>query len=69
MPYHAIKSSILQGAVPTDGVMYYCGSGRWSNRYDDRKIYEREEDVREELTFSAVTGLSYLPKGTQFISE
>ena len=43
MPYHAIKTSVLSGAVPTDGVMYYVGGGKWSNQYDDRKLFDTED--------------------------
>ena len=69
MSYHILKTSILSAAVPTDGAMYYTGNGRWSNRYEDRILFENEEDARAEVVLTKVTGISYLPKGIQFISE
>lgn len=69
MSYHVIRKSILNEAVPTDGIMYYVGSGRWSNQYDSRKIFDTEESARGELTVTQSGGISYLPKGTQFVSE
>ena len=69
MPYHAIKTSVLSGAVPTDGVMYYVGGGKWSNQYDDRKLFDTEDAARDEITITHSTGVSYLPKGSQFVSE
>lgn len=69
MPYHATKTSVLSGAVPTDGVMYYVGGGKWSNQYDNRKLFETEDAARDEITVTHSTGISYLPKGIQFVSE
>ena len=69
MSYHITKTSILSGAVPTDGALYYVGSGRWSNQYENRALFETEDAARKEVVIEKVTGISYLPKGIQFISE
>ena len=69
MPYHATKTSVLSGAVPTDGVMYYVGGGKWSNQYDNRKLFDTEEDAKKELEFKPIEGFSHLKKGIQFVSE
>ena len=69
MPYYATKTSVLSGAVPTDGTMYYVGGSKWSNIYDDRKLFETENDARSEFLVEKVEGISYIPKGIQFISE
>ena len=45
MPYHIKKTSILGSAVPTDGNEYFAGDNKWTNTYEDRKVYENEADV------------------------
>ena len=69
MSYHIVKTSILSEAVPTDGTIYYAGEGRWSNDYDNRKLFETEDAARKEVVIEKITGISYLPKGIQFVSE
>ena len=69
MPYYVTKTSVLSGAVSTDGVMHYVGGGKWSNQYDDRKLFDTEDAARDEITITHSTGVSYLPKGSQFVSE
>ena len=69
MSYHIVKTSILSEAVPTDGTIYYAGEGRWSNDYDNRKLFETEDAARKEVVIEKITGIPDWPKGIQFVSE
>ena len=69
MAYYATKTSILSGAVPTDGVMYYVGNNNWSNEPENKKLYDNENACREELEIERSGIGKMLPKGVQIISE
>ena len=45
MPYHIKKTSVLGNAVPVDGTEYYAGDNKWTNVYEDRKVYVNESDA------------------------
>ena len=45
MPYHIKKTSILGNAVPVDGTEYYAGDNKWTNVYENRKVYANESDA------------------------
>jgi len=48
MPYHIKKTSILGSAVPTDGAAYYAGDNKWTNNYENRKVYVNEADANSQ---------------------
>ena len=45
MPYHIKKNSILGTAVPTEGGEYYAGDNKWTNVYENRKVYTNKTDA------------------------
>ena len=45
MPYHIKKMSVLGSAVPTEGSEYYAGDNKWTNVYENRKVYTNESDA------------------------
>ena len=45
MPYHIKKTSVLGNAVPVDGTEYYAGDNKWTNVYENRKVYANESDA------------------------
>ncbi len=45
MPYHIKKTSVLGNAVPTNGAEYYAGDNKWTNVYENRKVYANESDA------------------------
>ena len=45
MPYHIKKTSVLGNAVPTSGAEYYAGDNKWTNVYENRKVYVNESDA------------------------
>ena len=45
MAYHIKKSSLLNSAVD----LYYAGGVRWTDDYDDRKVYAREGDATKRI--------------------
>tara|TARA_S200000501_G_scaffold133050_1_gene125796 strand:- start:1533 stop:1766 length:234 start_codon:yes stop_codon:yes gene_type:complete len=45
MPYHIKKISVLGSAVPTEGSEYYAGDNKWTNVYENRKVYTNESDA------------------------
>ena len=45
MPYFIKKSSILGTAVPNEGGEYYAGDNKWTNVYENRKVYENKLDA------------------------
>jgi|TARA_B100000282_G_C31432702_1_gene354272 predicted transcriptional regulator len=45
MPYHIKKASVLGNAVPVGGTEYYAGDNKWTNVYEDRKVYVNESDA------------------------
>ena len=45
MPYHIKKTSVLGNAVPVDGTEYYAGDNKWTNVYENRKVYTNESDA------------------------
>ena len=45
MPYHIKKTSVLGNAVPVGGNEYYAGDNKWTNVYENRKVYENESDA------------------------
>ena len=69
MAYYATKTSILSGAVPTDGVMYYTGNSVWSNQPDNKKLYDTENECRAEVAVERIGLGAVLPTGVQIISE
>ena len=42
MPFHIKKEKSI---VDSSLAIYYKGDHRWSDNYDDRKIYDTEEEV------------------------
>ncbi|MBU88893.1 MAG: hypothetical protein CMA57_00630 [Euryarchaeota archaeon] len=66
--YYAEKVSILgSSAVPTDGVMYYIGSGRWSNDPADKKTFTSKAKATAELTVHRMTG-SEMPSNITIVT-
>ena len=62
MPYHIKKTSVLGSAVPTDGNEYFAGDNRWTNTYEDRKVYENEADANAQKATTVtktIGGASY----------
>ena len=45
MPYHIKKTSVLGNAVPVGGTEYYAGDNKWTNVYENRKVYANESDA------------------------
>ena len=45
MPYHIKKNSILGSAVPSEGGEYYAGDNKWTNVYENRKVYTNKADA------------------------
>jgi hypothetical protein len=69
MAYYATKTSILSGAVPTDGVMYYAGNNTWSNQSDNKTLYDTEDECRAEVAVERIGLGAILPTGVQIVSE
>jgi len=46
MPFHIKKEKSI---VDSSLAIYYKGDHRWSDNYDDRKIYDTEEEATSEL--------------------
>ena len=68
MAYYAKKVSVLgSDSVPTDGVMYYMGNGRWSNDPADKKTFTTRAKATAELTITRLTG-SELPSDITILS-
>ena len=58
MPYHIKKTSVLGTAVPTSGDEYYAGDNKWTNLYENRKVYANESDANAQkaMTVSRTIG-------------
>jgi hypothetical protein len=58
MPYHIKKTSVLGTAVPTSGAEYYAGDNKWTNLYENRKVYANESDANAQkaMTVSRTIG-------------
>ena len=68
MAYYAKKVSVLgSNSVPTAGVMYYMGNGRWSNDPADKKTFTTKAKATAELTITRLTG-SELPSDITILS-
>ena len=66
--YYAKKVSVLgSSAVPTDGVMYYMGDGRWSNNSEDKKTFTSKAKATAELTVTRISG-SELPSDITIVT-
>ena len=46
MAFHIQKTQKIQGV---DKTIYFQGNYNWSTNYDDRKIYESEEQATSEI--------------------
>ena len=60
MPYHLKTQSTFNSAV---GEVYYKGNNSWTEVFEDRKVYENEDDAISDknTTFSA-NGVTYTPR-------
>ena len=48
---------------PTIGDVYYTGDNRWTETYDDRKVYANESDANaDKATTVTKNGVTYTPK-------
>ena len=63
MPYHIKRTGTV---LNTSKIVYYKGDHRWTDTYDDRKVYSVKETADAEITNSRVS--SYM-KGSQVITE
>ena len=63
MPYHIKRTGTV---LNTSKIVYYKGDRRWTDTYDDRKVYSVKETADAEITNSRVS--SYM-KGSQVITE
>ena len=63
MPYHIKRTGTV---LNTSKVVYYKGEDRWTDTYDDRKVYSVNETADAEITNARVA--SYM-KGSQVITE
>jgi len=46
MAFHIKK---LNSVIELGREIYYCGGQRWSDRFEDRKVYDTEEAATSEL--------------------
>ena len=63
MPYHIKRTGTV---LNTSKVVYYKGEDRWTDTYDDRKVYSAKETADAEISNSRVS--TYLKK-SQVVSE
>ena len=63
MPYHIKRTGTVLNASK---VVYYKGDHRWTDTYDDRKVYSVKATADAEITNARVS--SYM-KGSQVITE
>jgi len=63
MPYHIKRTGTV---LNTSKIVYYKGDHRWTDTYDDRKVYSVKETADAEITNARVA--SYM-KGSQVITE
>ena len=63
MPYHIKRTGTV---LNTSKVVYYKGEDRWTDTYDDRKVYSVKATADAEITNARVS--SYM-KGSQVITE
>jgi hypothetical protein len=68
MSWYITKTSILSSAVPTDGLMFYKDANQWSNRFEDRKLFDTRESAEEVVTEVRVYG-TIIPSNLQFVEE
>jgi hypothetical protein len=48
---------------PTIGDVYYIGDSKWTETYDDRKVYTNESDADAvKATTVTINGVTYAPK-------
>tara|TARA_Y100000401_G_C8195885_1_gene161083 strand:- start:50 stop:262 length:213 start_codon:yes stop_codon:yes gene_type:complete len=60
MPFHIKTPSIMN---PTIGDVYYLGDSRWTETYDDRKVYADESDANaDKATTVTKNSVTYTPK-------
>ena len=60
MPYHVKTPSVIN---PTIGDVYYIGDSKWTETYDDRKVYTNESDADAvKATTVTTNGVTYAPK-------
>ena len=63
MPYHIKRTGTV---LNTSKVVYYKGEDRWTDTYDDRKVYSVKATADAEITNARVS--SYM-KESQVITE
>ena len=63
MPFHIKRTGTV---LNTSKVVYYKGDDRWTDTYDDRKVYSAKETADAEISNSRVS--TYL-KESQVVSE
>ena len=63
MPYHIKRTGTV---LNTSKVVYYKGEDRWTDTYDDRKVYSVKATADAEISNSRVS--TYL-KESQVVSE
>ena len=60
MPFHIKTPSVIN---PTIGDVYCIGDSRWTESYDDRKVYTNESDANaDKATTVTKNGVTYAPK-------
>ena len=60
MPFHIKTPSVIN---PTIGDVYYTGNSRWTETYDDRKVYTNESDADAvKATTVTTNGVTHAPK-------
>ena len=63
MPYHIKRTGTV---LNTSKVVYYKGEDRWTDTYDDRKVYSVKATADAEITNARVSSFM---KGSQVITE
>ena len=51
MPYHIKRTGTV---LNTSKIVYYKGDHRWTDTYDDRKVYSVKETADAEKVFKAI---------------
>ena len=63
MPYHIKRTGTV---LNTSKIVYNKGDRRWTDTYDDRKVYSEKATADAEITNARIS--SYM-KGSQVITE
>ena len=69
MSWYIKKTSGLGNAVPTDGAIYFCTNGRFSNVFDDRKSFSTREEAESAVTITRPFSENVLLSNVEFIEE